>query len=73
MNQIYDVKQETDVYVRDSYNYLLNRQKLQNQIQSMKNEELAFLGFRRLFVLAEQCYKERNKPTKLLRQNPDNA
>ena len=72
MNQIYNINQETDVYTRDSYYYHLNRQKLQTQLQTLKNEELTFLGFRRLFVLAERSYEEQCGTTKLLRQNPKN-
>ena len=73
MNHIYDINQETDVYAKDCYYYLLNRQKLRSQLQTLKNEELTFLGFRRLFVLAERSYEEQCGTTKLLRKNPKNS
>ena len=56
-NQLYDVTAEEDVHTRDSYHYLMNQIKLRSQLQAFKDEELAFLGFRRLFVLAEREYE----------------
>ena len=56
-NRLYDVTLEEDVHTRDSYHYLMNQIKLRSQLQAFKDEELALLGFRRLFVLTEREYK----------------
>ena len=53
-NQLYNVTLEEDVHTRDSYHYLMNQIKLRSQLQAFRDEELALLRFRRLFVLAER-------------------
>ena len=71
MNFLYDVTKEDDVYARHTYYYLLNKQRLRTQLQVLKDEELAFAGFRRLFEMAERNYEERCRWTQLLNKNFD--
>ena len=56
INQICNFLKDEDVYNRDVYIYLIQRQHLRSRLQSLKDESLGLRKMQKMFELYEKIY-----------------
>ena len=56
INQICNFLKDEDVYNRDVYIYLIQRQHLRSRLQSLKDESLGLRKMQKMFKLFDKIY-----------------